>query len=101
MRGIIAIVLTCLLSLTAPLMTSASAADLGMPLKAPPLETQPAAVEFQPDYLIAGLAAAAVIVGVVACFTNTFDSCFSTKVVPPPPPLSPGANTNGVNLALQ
>ena len=38
MRGIIAIVLACLLSVSAPLTTAVSAADLGMPMytKAPP-----------------------------------------------------------------
>lgn len=105
MRGIIAVVLACLLSVTAPLATSVSAADLGMPLKAPPLEAPaqveaPSGAEFSPGPLIAGLAAAAVVLGVVACFTNAFDSCVSTRVVPPPPPVSPGANTNG-QLALE
>lgn len=84
MRGIIAIVLACLLSVTAPLTTAVSAADLGMPLKAPPPEEAPAAVEFNPWPLIGVLAAAGIIAGIIIATEHHHHAVV---------PVSPGANT--------
>lgn len=85
MRGIMAIVLACLLSFTAPLTTSVSAADLGMPLKAPPPVEAPAAVEF--NYV--PLVAAVIVGGVIACAVLCFQHHHHAV-----PPVSPGANTD-------
>ncbi len=58
MRGILAIGLACLLSVTAPVY----AADLAMPVKAPPVEAPP-----PPEFDATGLLIAAVVIGIGVC----------------------------------
>ncbi len=58
MRGILAVLLVCLLAFTAP----ASAADLGMPVKAPPVVAPP-----PPEFDWLPLLALLAIGGIAAC----------------------------------
>ncbi len=85
MRGILAIVLACMLSFTTPL----SAADLGLPVKAPPPPAVVPAEEF--DYLPLVLGAL-VVAGIVVCVLE----CRGHHEAPPPP-VSPGATLNVVH----
>ena len=82
MRRILAVLSASLLAFTIT-ATPAPAADLGMPLKAPPIVAAPAEVDLLP------LAAAALIAtGIALCIALCEEHHGPT---PTPPPVSPGA----------
>ena len=89
MRRILTVGLACLWAFTVT-VPPASAADLGIPLKAPPLET----VEVAPDYTWVwwGLGLAALGVGIA----YAVDFCENHHHnAPPPLPPTTGANSAG------
>lgn len=88
MRRILTVGLACLWAFTVT-VPPASAADLGMPLKAPPLVTP---VEVAPDYtwLWIGLGLAAVGVG-IACAVDFCEHHHHNNTPPLPP--TTGANS--------
>jgi hypothetical protein len=81
MRRILAILSAGLLAFTIT-ATPAPAADLGMPLKAPPIVAAPA------EDLLPLAAAALIATGIALCIALCEEHHGPT---PPPPPVSPGA----------
>ncbi len=77
MRSTLAIALACLLSFSAPVF----AADLEMPVKAPPVEAPP-----PPEFDATGLLIAAAVIGIGVCIALCPHHHHEQ------PPVSPGAN---------